>query len=313
MVRAVRERELLQVSADPQVNTRTQLSPEAKLAVLGSPIAHSKSPELHLAAYRVLGLPWSYERGEVDERALAPFVESRDPSWRGLSLTMPLKQTVQPLLTQLDRIGRLTGAVNTVLFEWDGDAPRRSGFNTDVPGIVRALRAAGVRTVRHAQVLGGGATAASAIVAASELGAESVRVSVRAPARAAALAPLAESVGLTIRIDTFDSGYDEEAELLVSTLPGGAEVPIAFDDAFRARVPLLDVAYEPWPTRLGQAWADAGGMVLGGLAMLVHQALLQVRVFAEGDPLAPLPQEDAVLAAMLAAVGLAADGTPVSA
>ena len=286
----------------------------ARLAVLGSPIGHSKSPELHLAAYRVLGLPWSYERVEVDEAALAPFVESRDAAWRGLSLTMPLKQTIQPLLADIDRIGRLTGAVNTVLFEQGGDGAKRSGFNTDVPGIVRALNAVGVGRVRHAHILGGGATAASAVVAASELGAESVLVSVRAPERAAALRELAASVGLAIAIEAFDAPRDDGATgLVVSTLPGGADAPISFDAELRARVPLLDVAYEPWPTRLGQSWSDASGTVLGGLAMLVHQALLQVRIFVAGDPFAPLPDEPAVLAAMLDAAGLAADGTPVAA
>ncbi|AYG04947.1 shikimate dehydrogenase [Gryllotalpicola protaetiae] len=286
---------------------------DTRLAVLGKPIGHSKSPTLHAAAYEVLGLQWIYERHEVDESTLASFVKSRDSSWRGLSLTMPLKQTIQPHLDQVDRIGELTGAVNTVLFEWGGDTVHRSGFNTDVPGIVRALGAASVGSVRRVHVLGGGATAASAIVAASELGAESALVSVRAPERAAGLVPLAASVGLTIDLAPFDAPRDDEAtELLVSTLPGGVEAPLDFSAAFRARVPLLDVAYEPWPTTLGQAWADAGGVVLGGLAMLVHQALLQVRIFVAGDPFAPLPDEESVLAAMLAAVGLAADGTPLA-
>jgi len=289
------------------------VSVAAKLAVLGKPIEHSKSPLLHAAAYDVLGLPWSYERHEVDEAGLAAFVKSRDTTWRGLSLTMPLKQTIQPHLDRVDRIGELTGSVNTVLLEWGGDTVSRSGFNTDVPGIVRALRAAGVDRVRHAHVLGGGATAASAIVAASELGAESVLVSVRAPERAAGLVPLAASVGLTATVAGFDEPRDDDAtELLVSALPGGVEVPLAFDAAFRERVPLLDVAYEPWPTALGAAWADAGGVALSGLAMLVHQALLQVRIFVAGDPFRPLPDEESVLAAMLAAVALGADGTPVS-
>jgi shikimate dehydrogenase len=286
---------------------------DTKLAVLGMPIAHSKSPQLHAAAYEVLGLQWVYQRHEIDEATLAGFVKSRDSSWRGLSLTMPLKQAIQPHLDRVDRIGELTGAVNTVLFEWGGDTVHRSGFNTDVPGIVRALRAVGVERVRHVQVLGGGATAASAIVAASELGAESVLVSVRAPERAAGLVPLAASVGLAVEVAPFDAPRDDDATgLVVSTLPGGADAPLAFSAALRARVPLLDVAYEPWPTRLGQAWADAGGVVLGGLAMLVHQALLQVRIFVAGDPFAPLPEEESVLAAMLAAVDLAADGTPLA-
>ena len=284
-----------------------------RLAVLGAPIAHSKSPALHAAAYRVLGLPWQYGLAEVDAAGLADYLDGLDAGWRGLSLTMPLKQAVLPLLDSTDRIAQLTGAANTVLLSWEADAPRRDGFNTDVPGIVRALEAAGVERVRHAHVLGGGATAASAIVAAGELGAESVLVSVRAPERAAALVPLAASVGLTATIAPFDAARDDEAcELLVSTLPGGADAPLTFDAAFRARVPLLDVAYEPWPTRLGRSWLEAGGDVLGGLAMLVHQALLQVRIFVLGDPFGPLPDEEDVLAAMLAAVGLGADGRPLA-
>jgi Shikimate 5-dehydrogenase len=310
------------------VRTATEPGAERRLAVLGSPIAHSKSPVLHAAAYRVLGLPWRYVTVEVTGDELGAFVASRDVAWRGLSLTMPLKQDVLPLVDELDGVARLTGAANTLLFDTD-DAGERllRGFNTDVAGIVRALRAAGVTTVRHAHVFGGGATAASAIVAAAELGAEQVSVGVRSPNRAEPLAGLARSVGLTAVIGRFDDEPPAVPDLVISTLPGSigsaadgllsGDVLGAAPDAGAA---LFDVAYDPWPSPIAAAWrrlaagrADADtsdSIVLSGLPMLVHQALLQVRIFVGGDPLQPLEHEEQVLRAMLTAVDLDASGRP---
>lgn len=308
--------------------TATDPSAERRLAVLGSPITHSKSPALHAAAYRVLGLPWDYRALEVASDDLAAFAASRDQSWRGLSLTMPLKQTVLPLLGELDEVARLTGAANTVLFDGDGSGERvLRGFNTDVAGIVRALRTAGVSIARRMHVFGGGATAASAVVAAAELGAEHVSIAVRVPSRAAPLHGLARSVGLTCRIGTFDEEPDAVPDLVVSTLPGPAASALARDllsgSAMRAAAAqgaaIFDVAYDPWPSPIASAWqrlvadrADTiGSVVLSGLPMLVHQALLQVRIFVHGDPQRSLERDDEVLAAMLAAVGLDAAGRPL--
>ncbi|HET8778877.1 MAG TPA: shikimate dehydrogenase, partial [Agromyces sp.] len=152
-------------------------SERRRLAVLGAPIAHSKSPGLHRAAYRRLGLEWEYSAIELRGNDLAEFVGGLDASWRGLSLTMPLKQDVLPLLDDVDELARLTGASNTVLF----DGGTRRGFNTDVGGIVRALAEAGCERIGHGVLIGGGATAASALAAMAELGAESVRVFLRRP------------------------------------------------------------------------------------------------------------------------------------
>jgi shikimate dehydrogenase len=281
---------------------------ERRLAVLGSPIAHSKSPTLHAAAYAVLRLPWRYEAADVRSDALEDYIGSRDTQWRGLSLTMPLKQTVLPLVGSLDQVARLTGAANTVLFD-DGTL---RGFNTDVAGIIRCLAAAGLDRARYVHILGGGATAASALVSAAELGAEEVLISVRAIERAAHLAELGSTLGLIVDVREFADARDRvAADLVVSTLPGGAEPGISFTVEERVAAFLLDVAYDPWPSRLALSWESAGGSGLSGLAMLVHQALLQVRIFVSGDPLEPLPDEDVVLAAMLASVGLGADGRPV--
>ncbi|GIT80297.1 hypothetical protein LLS1_19660 [Leifsonia sp. LS1] len=281
------------------------------LAVLGSPIAHSQSPALQKAAYGVLGLDWSYEPVEVTEESLAGFIDGLGSEWRGLSLTMPLKKAVLPLLTEVDRVAEQTGAANTVLF--DGEAVR--GFNTDVAGIVRALAGAGVTEARYVHILGGGATAASALVAAAELGAERVDVHVRDLTRSVWLEPLAHDLGLMVRLRSLpqaDRSLDVP-EVVISTLPGGARVDAIYTDSTRRRAVLLDVAYEPWPSDLARSWAKVGGTVVSGLSMLAHQALLQVRIFVSGDPLEPLADEEAVLAAMLDAVEIDAAGVPLDA
>ena len=107
-----------------------------KAAVLGSPIAHSLSPVLHRAGYQALGLDgWSYQAIECDEARLPALISGCGPDWAGLSLTMPLKRAVLPLLDEAEPLVAEVGAANTVIF----DAGRRSGHNTDVPGMIAAL------------------------------------------------------------------------------------------------------------------------------------------------------------------------------
>lgn len=270
-----------------------------RLAVLGSPISHSRSPALHRAAYDRLGLSWQYSAVEMDGDRLGEFIGGLDASWRGLSLTMPLKQDVLPLLDSIDEVAAITGAANTVLFD---DGARR-GFNTDVGGIVRTLREAGVHEVSRGVLLGGGATAASALVAMSELGAREVRVLVRRPGAAAPLVELGSRLG--VRVDEgalHELAAIDRAELVVSTVPGGTDLGVAASAGLIASAALLDVAYDPWPTPLAAGWIAGGGTVVHGLGMLLHQALLQVRIFVNGDPNEPLVDEDAVLGVMRAAI-----------
>lgn len=280
------------------------------LAVLGDPIEHSKSPALHRAAYEVLGLDWEYGRRRVDADGLDALLSGLDPAWRGLSLTMPLKQRALELADTSDRTAVETGAVNTLRLRFAEDGSRHlDGFNTDVGGIVRAVGAAGVASTDHVVVLGGGATASSTLMAAAELGAEDVHIALRTPAKAAHLTELAGRLGLRSTVGTLD-GPVPEARLVVSTLPGGAlSTPGPVLDLASGAL-LLDVAYDPWPSVLATTWAGAGGAVLSGLAMLVHQALLQVRVFVSGDPVVPLDDEETVLLAMLSAVDLDRTGSP---
>ncbi|MFF8787857.1 shikimate dehydrogenase [Streptomyces sp. NPDC015125] len=261
------------------------MSTTRRAAVLGSPIAHSLSPVLHRAAYRELGLSdWTYDRHEVDEAALPAFMERLDATWAGLSLTMPLKRAVIPLLDGISPTAASVEAVNTVVLAADG---RRLGDNTDIPGMLAALRERGVRQVERASVLGAGATASSALAALSRICTGEVTAYVRSRARADEMRGWGERLGVTVRTAAWeDAAAAFEAPLTIATTPAGTT------DALAAAVPdragtLFDVLYEPWPTTLATAWAARGGAVVGGLDLLVHQAVLQVEQMTGRSP-APL-------------------------
>jgi shikimate dehydrogenase len=244
-----------------------------RCGVAGSPIAHSLSPVLHRAAYAHLGLDWVYERHEVRDDGLAGFLDGLDGTWRGVSLTMPLKHEAVRLATEVSELARQVGAANTLLL----GGPRRYAENTDVPGLVEALRERGVEAVGRATVLGGGATAASAVAALAGI-AGRVEVVVRNPDRAAGVLQVADAVGVACQcLPWSDAARALTAPLVVATTPKGAA------DALSASVPaapgvLFDVLYDPGPTPHAAAWGAAGGRVLGGLDLLVHQAVLQVEL-----------------------------------
>lgn len=275
-----------------------------RLAVLGHPIAHSKSPSLHTAAYATLGLPWSYGIADVESGSLGEFIDGLGPEWRGLSLTMPLKREVLPLLDTVDELVMLSGGANTLLLDRQGERATLRGFNTDVHGVIEALRGGGVTEVSTARILGGGATAASVLIALHRLGAERVEIAVRAPEKLGQLTALAEQLDIDLTVETL-GGADPgtTASVVVSTLPNGTDAAVSVGDP-AGRV-LLDVAYEPWPTPLAALWAAGGGIVIPGLEMLAHQALAQVRIFVGGSAKVALPDDVAVFAAMRHAVGLA--------
>lgn len=256
-----------------------------RAAVLGSPIAHSLSPVLHRTAYAELGLDgWTYDRFEVDEKALPGFFETLGPGWAGLSLTMPLKRAVIPLLDGISDTAASVDAVNTVVFTQDG---RRTGDNTDIPGMVAALREHGIDEVDTAAVLGAGATASSALAALARICTGEIAVYVRSAARAAEMRQWAERLGAAVRIADWDDAEQAlHAPLVVSTTPAGVTDPLARAVPERPAA-LFDVLYDPWPTVLAARWSAYGGAVVGGLDLLVHQAVLQVEQMTGRAP-APL-------------------------
>jgi shikimate dehydrogenase len=246
-----------------------------RCAVLGTPIAHSLSPALHRAAYAHLGLDWTYDGVLVDSAGLEQFLDGLDDSWRGLSLTMPLKRTVVPLVDTLDDWSRLSGVANTVVL----DEGRRLGFNTDIPGAIAAVAERLPQLPRSAVVLGGGATATSVLLALTELGCTSARVLVRDPARAEETVAVVAShpSGPELSVGTLDEADSLEAEIVVSTIPTTAQTPELL--AACAGVPnVFEVVYDPWPTPIARAALDSGRRLVSGLDLLAHQAILQMEL-----------------------------------
>jgi len=257
-------------------------------AVLGSPIGHSLSPALHMAAYRALGLShWSYGAHEVQAPALRRFVAGLGPQWAGLSLTMPLKEAAFEVADEVSDLAREVGAINTLVRRADGGW---SGENTDVYGVSQSLHEAGCTQVTSALVLGSGATARSVVAALASLGCEKVTFAVRSAARQETL-DQASRAGLEVDV----VGLGQVADLLgdtrvvISTLPGNAlpgnTLP---ENALTGRLLhegprpvghlLMDVVYTGWPTPLARTFHEAGASVVSGLEMLVHQAAEQVRL-----------------------------------
>jgi len=270
-----------------------------RCAVLGSPIAHSLSPVLHRAAYAELGLDWQYTAHEVREDELPVFLDQLDESWRGLSLTMPLKRAVVPLLTDLSDRASQARAVNTVILE----PGRRIGYNTDIHGAVAAIRERTDLPLPNAVIVGGGATAGSTLLALADLGCTSVRVVVRDTSRvhetldAAGRHPARPMVEVLTFREAAASAEALRPAIVVSTVPAEVQGEGVLRLARTAPV-LFDVLYDPWPTPLAALAETEGKAFVSGLDLLVHQAALQVTLMTG----AAEPPLEAMRAAGLAAL-----------
>lgn len=268
----------------------------ARAAVVGHPIGHSRSPVLHRTAYTLLGVEVAYEAIDAPLGTEAELVRRlrEEPGWVGLSCTMPMKQPLLPFLdSRSERVDAL-GALNTVVVERSaGDEVRLRGENTDVDGLRWALHHASPAPLadRRLLVLGAGGTAAASLAMAAELGMAGVSVAARSPERAAELREVADRLDVQLDVIPLTSmtglgGFGA----VISALPPRAADSLAADVAALAApgVPLLDVAYDPWPSRIGAAWEGAGGRLVHGLSMLVHQAIEQVGLFTGlGDVRSP--------------------------
>ena len=260
--------------------------------MLGSPIAHSRSPQLHLAAYRALGLAgWTYDRIECTADQLPGVVAGFGPEWVGVSVTMPGKFAALRFADERTLRAELVGSANTLVRSaagWKAD-------NTDVDGVTGALGqapAAGLEAI----VVGSGGTAPAVVVGLAELGVQRVTVVARNHEKATPLVDLASRLGAVGRWCDIDggelAGAVAETDVVVNTIP--ADAAARYAPVLAAAPLLLDAIYQPWPTPLASAVEAAGGAVIGGLQMLLHQAFAQVEQFTG----LPAPKE-----AMRAALG----------
>jgi shikimate dehydrogenase len=247
-----------------------------RAAVLGSPIAHSRSPQLHLAAYRALGLEdWTYERIDCSATELPALVAGLGPEWVGLSVTMPGKFAALQFASERTERAELVGSANTLVQTetgWRAD-------NTDVDGVKGALGAVSGGQ-RSAAVLGSGGTAPAAVVGLAELGISDVTIVARNPELAQSLVALGNRLGIEARWAALGTPV-ANVDVVVSTLP--ADVAARYAATVNGVPLLLDAIYDPWPTPLSQSVVAAGGRVVSGLQMLLHQAFAQVEQFT-GQP-----------------------------
>ncbi|MGV9792462.1 shikimate dehydrogenase [Gordonia sp. ABSL49_1] len=251
-----------------------------RAAVLGSPVSHSRSPDLHLAAYRALGLPdWSYERIECTAEQLPALVDALDAEFVGLSVTMPGKLAALDHADVSTERARLVGSANTLVRTADG----WRADCTDIDGMLGALRALDVDAAQPTAVLvGAGGTALPTVAALAATGFEEITVVARDAARARSVIELCDRLGIATTVLPFEPTptLDErcrDAGVAVSTVPASGAATVATSVAHASRV--VDVIYDPWPTPLAQAVTAAGGQVVGGLVMLLNQAFSQVEQF----------------------------------
>ncbi|MDP9092124.1 MAG: shikimate dehydrogenase [Actinomycetota bacterium] len=262
-----------------------------RAAVLGRPVVRSLSPVLHRAAYAALGLDWSYEAIDCGVAELSPVLGERQ-DWGGFSCTMPLKHAALALADERSPTAQAVGAANTLL-------PRAHGGwraeNTDVFGIAAALQERSVRP-RSVTILGAGGTAQAAVLALAQSGLRRCSVLVRDVARAERLSAVASTAELDVDVGLLAPQAPElGADLIISTLPPGAADAVA-GQVWSAGQALLDVVYDPWPTRIAASVRAAGGAVVSGALMLLHQAAAQVELMTGSA--APL---EAMRAALLEA------------
>lgn len=257
-------------------------------AVIGSPIQHSLSPVLHLAAYRDLGLDIDYRRIEITKETVGSFLASWPEGLVGLSVTMPLKQVIIPLLSQVDGLAKAVGAVNTVV-PFPGGVT--AGFNTDVYGLVAAIKEVKGRdfSPQKAVIVGSGATASSALAALVELQAGQINLLARRVSGAGNAVQAATRLGIDPGYVPLAAGKKaretlEAADLIISTVPREVLDDFYQTISFNPGQTVFDIVYDPWPSELVKQARRNGATIISGKAMLLHQAVMQVKLFTSRTP-----------------------------
>ncbi|MFV0532575.1 MAG: shikimate dehydrogenase [Cumulibacter sp.] len=257
-------------------------------AVIGSPIDHSLSPALHTAAYADLGLPWRYTRRDVPAGELARFVDALsvegidDLACGGLSVTMPGKAEALARADERDPRAVVLGAANTLVPRFENETVAGwSAYNTDVDGIVGAFGQHGLTQAasKRCVIIGAGGTAAAAVAALCAMGAQRVAVVARNHAKAAGLSAAGEQLGIRVDLVSFAdvAAAIRQADVVTSTVPPGVADAVA-QYGLRTGQVVLDAVYAGGETALLRQARTDGATAVGGVHMLLHQAVEQVRL-----------------------------------
>ncbi len=258
---------------------RAAIGPETRLCgIVLHPAGHTRSPAMHNAAFRALGLDAVYLAFDVPPAALAAAIAgARALGVCQLAVSIPHKEQVIPHLDEVDETARRIGAVNTVTRVGE----RLRGSNTDWLGVVRALEREGPLAGRRAVVLGAGGTARAALFGLLERGAR-VTVLNRTRARAEGLVRELGGEGA----GPLEALAELDHDVLVNTTRvglGSDESPVPAEALRRGSV-VLDAVYDPEATRLLRDAGRRGARTLSGKWMLVEQAVEQVRLWTGRTP-----------------------------
>lgn len=243
-----------------------------KLAVAGKPISHSLSPLLHTTAYEILGVEAQFLANEVSEDKFGDFYfNAKNNGYRGLAMTMPLKEISIGFVDRVDPIAKQIGSINTIIFESTGSI----GLSTDLLAFKNLLKPYFGKQIA---ILGAGGTARAAIGALKGTGSK-VSVLTRSITRHDQL----HSAAVDLDINLLDWQQFEEIQdrdLIISTTPAGATDGLT---VLSTKADFFDVTYHPWPTDLARRYQNLGRGVIGGLALLVEQALFQINYFSQKE------------------------------
>jgi shikimate dehydrogenase len=252
--------------------------------VIGDPVAHSKSPEIHRFWLQALGIAGDYLATPVRAAQVAAHLAQRrsDPMWRGCNVTAPLKQTVIPHLDRLDDSAGRIGAVNCMVRDETG----LTGFNTDLDGVLHALANTNLRDGKVV-IIGAGGAARAAIAAVSDVGASEIVILARHPGKAAALAP---HVAQVLAMGQAGSAIRGAGAIINASPLGMAHAgptPRHLLEALGTAAPgavVLDMVYAPLETPLLAAARGAGLRPVDGLTMLIAQARRAFELFFGQSP-----------------------------
>jgi shikimate dehydrogenase len=256
-----------------------------QLAIIGYPVGHSLSPVMYNAAFPAMAIDATFELWPTPLADLPDAIKRlRGPDVVGVCVTVPHKQNVMPLLEAIDPAAKAIGAVNCIVKGQDG---RLTGHNTDKYGFVRSLREAGCEPQgMNVLVLGSGGSALAVGYGLAEAGVAAITVAGRTPANVAATVEhLLASTPRPLPIEPagwHDTPFDTaaaRADLIVNCTPIGMRHTAAEDDSplrddhLRPEVWVYDLVYNPLETALLRQAAKFGARPVGGLEMLIYQAV----------------------------------------
>lgn len=261
------------------------------VGVIGDPVEHSCSPQMHNSAFKELSMDYVYVPFRVKPEHLKSAIDGfKALNVAGINVTLPHKKAVLPMMDSISEEAELIGAVNTLVFK-DGIV---EGHNTDARGFIASLKEAGVSDLKgkKAVILGAGGGAQAVVVGLALEGVDRIIIANRTKEKAIELArSLSQKTRVTIEgislDDTFLRDYLLESDLLVSTITASMDTRIKLvvdPNWFHKELIVCDIVYIPPETNLLKAAVERGLKAIGGMGMLVHQGAISFQLWTRVEP-----------------------------